>query len=280
MPDSPLTHEALNLTSTLLAGDPARFTGGDKPILIVGPSLGTSVEALWGPAVPYLEPHFLLVGWDLPGHGRSEASQGPFTMEDLADGVEAMLTRLIQDHRIPETTPILAAGVSIAGAVSLTLALRPQTRLNRLAVMCSAAKIGTPESWAERAELVEKAGTPTMVEGSAQRWFAPGFMANQGAVATAVLSSLQYTDRHSYAHACHALGGYDLTSKLKDVAHPLLLVHGAHDKVCPPDEAEVIIRASPRDAEIASVTMGEVAHLAPAEAPEETAQLLVEFLNA
>ena len=279
MTSSPPTNEPLTLTTTLLAGDSSTLAAADAPILLAGPSLGTSVEALWGPAIPYLEQHFTVIGWDLPGHGRSEPSQEPFTIDQLADAVEAALNRLTEEHRIPPTTPILAAGVSIAGTVSLTLALRSHTRIDKLAVLCSAATIGTAESWAERAELVERAGTPTMVEGAAQRWFAPGFMARQGAVATAVLSSLQHTDRHSYAHACHALGGYDLTTELDGLTRPLLLIHGAQDQVCPPEEAQRIIRASRDDAEISAVTMNDVAHLAPAEAPEATAQLLVEFLN-
>ena len=268
------------LTSTLLAGDPEDFAAGKKPLLLVGPSLGTSVEAVWGPAVPHLQEHFNVVGWDLPGHGRSAPSTEPFTIEDLADAVEALLARLSDEHRIPDSTPVLAAGVSIAGTVSLTLALRPETRINRLAVICSAAKIGTPQAWAERAELVERAGTPTMVEGSAQRWFAPGFMARQGEVATALLSSLQYTDRHSYAQACHALAQYDLTDSLESLIRPVLLIHGAHDQVCPPAEAEVIRQGAGSHAPVHAVTLVEVAHLAPAEAPDHTAHALREFVNA
>jgi 3-oxoadipate enol-lactonase len=279
MTQIPRAAQAPALTSTLLAGDSAALAAGDKPLLLVGPSLGTSVEAVWGPAVPHLKEHCVVVGWDLPGHGRSAVSSGPFTIDDLADGVEAVLTRLTREHQIPASTPVLAAGVSIAGAVALTLALRHETRIDRLAVVCSAAKIGTPEAWAERAELVERAGTPTMVEGSAQRWFAPGFMARQGAVATALLSSLQYTDRHSYAQACRALGGYDLTNELDALSRPVLLIHGAHDQVCPPAEAEVILRAAGEQAQLSAVTLEEVAHLAPAEAPEKTARLLLEFLD-
>lgn len=275
-----MTAEPLNITSTLLAGDPAELATGVLPILLAGPSLGTSVEAVWGPAIAHLERDFLVIGWDLPGHGRSEPTVAPFTMEELADAVEASLARLIKEHHVPATTPIMAAGVSIAGAVALTLALRKDTRINRLSAVCTAAKIGTPESWAERAELVERAGTPTMVEGAAARWFAPGFMSRKPAVSTAILSSLQYTDRHSYAHACHALGGYDLTGEMKNLARPLLLIHGAEDPVCSPAEADAIVNTCSAGADVRAVTLDSVAHLAPAEAPEETARLLVEFLNA
>jgi 3-oxoadipate enol-lactonase len=80
--------------------------------------------------------HCVVVGWDLPGHRRNSASSGPFTIEDLADSVEALRTRLTREHQIPAITPVLAAGVSVAGAVSLTLALRPETLINGLDPDC------------------------------------------------------------------------------------------------------------------------------------------------
>lgn len=54
-------------------------------VLIVGPSLGTSVEALWSRCAPMLP--FQVVGWDLPGHGRSRPAAEPFSVSDLADAV-------------------------------------------------------------------------------------------------------------------------------------------------------------------------------------------------
>lgn len=276
--------QALTLTPTLLTGRTEDLAGdlaaGSRPLLLVGPSLGTSVSALWGPALPWLQERFVVVGWDLPGHGESAPSGGPFTMDDLADGVEALLAGLVAEHGVPASTPVLAAGVSIGGATMLTLAQREDTRIDRLAAICTAARIGTPQSWAERADLVARAGTPTMVEGSAQRWFAPGFMAEQPRVATALLSSLQHADRHSYAHACHALSGHDLTGSLDRFTRPLLVVNGAQDSVCPSSDASAIAEgAAGGPVPVRAVTLDGVAHLAPAEAPEATARLLQELLD-
>lgn len=123
--------------------------------------------------------------------------------------------------------------------------------------------------------VVSSAGTPTMVEGSAQRWFAPGFMARQPAVVTSLLRSLQHTDRHSYAQACRALGRYDITAELEAIARPLLVISGAEDPVCPPSAVQDIA-----DTGLAqTAVLDGVAHQAPAEAPEATAGLLKEFLN-
>lgn len=39
------------LTPTLLTGSPEDLSSGGRPVLVVGPSLGTSVSALWGPGI-------------------------------------------------------------------------------------------------------------------------------------------------------------------------------------------------------------------------------------
>ncbi len=60
-----------------------------KPLLIVGPSLGTEVEVLWGQCAQQLADDFLVVGWDLPGHGSSRPDGG-FGIPDLSDAVVRM----------------------------------------------------------------------------------------------------------------------------------------------------------------------------------------------
>ena len=264
------------LRPVLLHGGEALLADPEGPVLVVGPSLGTSVTALWEPTVREMHPGSLVIGWDLPGHGEQPPASGPFCLEDLADSVEAMVDQLAAEHGWEAGVSVDVAGVSVAGLVSLILALRPDTRFRRVVTLCSAATIGTPEAWRQRADLVERAGTPTMVAGSAERWFAPGFLASHAEIATNLLRSLQYADRHSYARICRALGEVDLREHLSDAARPVLAVAGGQDTVCPPEEAEFIAAQVP---EGRAVTLDDVAHLAPAEAPAEVAHLLKEYLD-
>lgn len=282
MTDGESAPAALTLTPQLLLGDPDGLDAPQSPVLVVGPSLGTSVTALWEPTLQAMsravgqpmseEP--IVVGWDLPGHGRQPASTGPFCLEELADAVEAMVEDLAAEHGWGEDVVVDVAGVSVAGLVTLILALREDTRFRRTAMLCSAAAIGDPQAWHERAELVETAGTPTMVAGSAERWFAPGFLASHSEVATNLLRSLQYADRHSYAQTCRALAAVDLRERLGEVKRPVLAVAGEQDSVCPPEDAELIAAQVPDGR--AEVLSG-VAHLAPAEAPAAVARILEDF---
>lgn len=256
------------LTPTLL------HPAADLPTLVLGPSLGTGSLALWGPAVPYLKEHFQLVAWDLPGHGESAPSTEEFSMAELASGVIKMLEALETDGVIVPGTPLFYAGVSVGGAIALQLANDFPGTFAGLSVICSAAKIGTPEGWRERAELVAKAGTPVVVTGSAERWFAPGFIEANPVISTDLLHNLQDADRFAYAHVCGALAGFDLREALATMADPILAIAGAHDVVCPPAAAQFIAEHAPN---AQAATIDTVAHLAPAEDPEATSALLVGF---
>ncbi|GAA1953908.1 3-oxoadipate enol-lactonase [Nocardioides panacihumi] len=254
----------MELTLVRLAGSEA------LPTLVVGPSLGTSVTALWGPCAELLGDRFHVVGWELPGHGRGAPASAAFTIEDLAGAVVEAVDRTIGGGSFAY------AGDSLGGAVGLQLALSVPDRLTGVAVLCTGARIGTPEGWRERAALVRASGTPVMVEGSARRWFAPGFLERRPEVGTALLSSLQDADKESYSLACEALAEFDVRDRLPAIGVPLLAVGGSDDEPTP----AAILRA---DADAVPgarfVELDGVAHLAPAEAPRTVASLLADLLR-
>ena len=261
---------------TAEAGHTAEAAPGSQPrTLVVLPSLGTAVEPLWARAAALLPRDWTVVGVDLPGHGRSAPlGEGPGasrTMEDFAAQVlEAVRTQ------VPELTTFAVAGDSVGGAIALQLALDHPDLVEAAVPFCTGAQIGSPEAWEDRAAHVEREGTATMVEGSIQRWFAPGFPDTQPEVADPLLESLRQTDDVSYAAVCRALAAFDVRDRLSALRPPVLAVAGAHDQPTPPASLQVIADGAPQGR---AVVVEEAAHLVPAEAPARTAQLLTEFLG-
>jgi 3-oxoadipate enol-lactonase len=257
------------VTLTDLTGPDA---GEIRDLVVLGPSLGTAVGPLWASCAAALGPGYRVVGWDLPGHGGSAPCDTAFTVPDLADAVltavRAVRSELGGDARL------LYAGVSLGGAVGLQLAVSRAEEVDRVAVLCSGAKLGEAADWHERADLVRRAGTPVMVEKSAGRWFAPGFIGKDPSTSTALLFSLQDADRFSYARCCEALADFDVRADLAGVAVPVLAVAGSEDTVAPPTLAREIA-AGVQDG--TSAVVEGVGHLAPAEAPGEVARLLRGF---
>ena len=250
------------MTITLTETD---FGGPDgAELLILGPSLGTSVATLWAQAADRLADRFRVIGWDLPGHGRSPAS-GPFLVAELAAAVLALVDRLA-----PGST-FRYAGVSVGGAVGLQLVLDAPQRVSAATLLCTGAVIGTPEDWRARAVVVRRNGVEAVRESSQRRWFATGFVRRRPYVAAALADALASTDAQSYAHLCDALADFDVSDRLGEITVPVCAVAGSDDIATPPAKAERIASGVVSGR---SVVLDGVGHLAPAEAPAKVAEII------
>ena len=60
------------------------------PAIVFSNSLGTSLE-MWEPQMPALARNFRVVRYDTRGHGLSDATSGPYSIEGLARDVLTLL---------------------------------------------------------------------------------------------------------------------------------------------------------------------------------------------
>ena len=243
-------------------------TAGALPLLVLGPSLGTTTT-LWDEVAVRLADTVRVVCFDLPGHGLSPAARHPFTVAEVADAVIALVDSV-------GGGAFHYAGVSFGGAVGLELALQHPERLQSLTVVCSAARIGTSAGWLERAMQIRTSGTPSVVAGSADRWFAPGFLDRDPATGSAALERLLEVDDESYALCCEALAWFDVTDAAAGIQVPTLCIAGQFDRSTPVTQlAELAARIPGARLE----TIDGAAHLAPLERPAEAAALLLTHLG-
>ena len=256
------------ITAVRLGGSPA------LPLLVLGPSLGTSARALWSSCAAHLAGSFEVLAWDLPGHGTNLAESKPFTVAELTAGVLAMVDDMLAE-RGEQGTSFAYAGDSAGGAVGLQLMLDAPDRIDAAVVLCTGAKIGEPEGWHERAAAVRASGTPVVLERSAAIWFAPGFLEREPDTGAALLHALQDADREGYAQVCEALAAFDVRHRLHEITTPVLAIAGAQDVPAPPASLEEIAVGVKHGR---LVVLDDVAHLAPAERPDEVARLIREHV--
>ena len=256
-----------------------RMTGAahreELPPLVLGPSLGTSAKTLWGQCAPHLTDAFDVLAWDLPGHGHNHAvPEEPFTMAELAEGVLHVVDDVLA-QRGELGAAFAYAGVSIGGCVGQQLLLDHPDRVTSAVLLCTGARIGDATLWQDRVDQVGASGTPVMVAGSAERWFSPGFVERHPDIASPLLHALQDAADAGYQHACRALADFDVRSRLGEIVAPVLAVAGADDKATPVAKLEEIAQGVRRGR---LVVLDDVAHLAPAEAPETVARLIREHV--
>ncbi|GAA3282656.1 4-carboxymuconolactone decarboxylase [Dactylosporangium vinaceum] len=258
------------MTTPTLTGTELGVSGPQRPLLVLGPSLGTSAAALWARCAGQLRGEYQVIAWDLPGHGRSAPAGGPLDMADLARGVLDLV------DTVRPGAVFGYAGVSVGGAVGLQLLLDAPQRVSAAALLCTGARIGAAAGWRERAELVRGGGTAAVVDGSLQRWFTPGFRDREPGVVTALIDALRAADAESYARVCAALETFDVRPRLAAIAAPVLAVAGGEDLVTPA-AGLAEIAGGVRQGRL--VVLDAVGHVAPAERPAAVAVLLDELFD-
>lgn len=232
--------------------------------LVVGPSLGTSAAACWGPTIALLADDLDVLAWELPGHGQdSGPAPANLTVADLAARVLDVVDG-----------PFVYAGVSIGGEVGLQLLLDAPDRVLGAVLCCTGARIGDEEMWDTRIAQVQASGTASLVTASAGRWFGEGFLEREPARASALLHALRDATDEGYVAACRALRSFDVRHRLGEIAAPVVAVAGAEDPTCPPAVLEQIADGVVHGR---LVILDDVAHQAPAEAPEAVALIIREL---
>jgi 3-oxoadipate enol-lactonase/4-carboxymuconolactone decarboxylase len=240
----------------------------DAPVLLLGPSLGTSL-AVWDAQAPALARDHRVVRWDLPGHGGSPADLiGPgATVADLAT-----LVLQLADHLGLQR--FAHAGISLGGAVGAHLAAHHPDRISALALICTSARFGEPQPWYDRASLVRAQGTEPLAATAPARWFTPGFT---GDAVTALVGDQRAADPAAYAACCDALAAFDLRPELKTITTPTLVVAGREDTATPPAHARALTDGIPG---AALVEIPHAGHLAPVEQPRAVLRALQSHLEA
>lgn len=251
------------MTAPLALGTVEFGGDSDAPLLLLGPSLGTSATSLWQQCAQRLTGQFCVVGWELPGHGGSPPATG-FDIPALAAGVLS-----IADARGVDRFHY--AGDSVGGSVGLQMLADFPERVLAATLLCTSAQIGTPDGWKERAALVRASGTAALLDATPARWFGPGFAGRDAGTARALLSALAEADDESYAACCDALAGFDMRLRLSEIVTPVVVVAGACDPVVPAAHARRVATGVQHGR---FIELDGVSHLAPAEAPEQVAALV------
>ncbi|TFD86222.1 4-carboxymuconolactone decarboxylase [Cryobacterium serini] len=247
--------------------EPARNGDANAPLIVLGPSLGTTTD-LWASVVPLLAASHRVLCFNLPGHGFSPTTSAAFTIEEIADAVVGLVDSI-------KVGVFHYAGISLGGAIGLALAVNHPGRLASIAVFCSGAKIGTTQGWTDRAAGVRASGTPSLVAGSAARWFAPDFLGRDPKAGAQALNQLLDVDDESYALACEALARFDQTDAVGGIRTPVLCVSGEFDTVTPSTQLQELAARIP--GAFATVIAG-AAHLPSLERPAEVGTLLGEWV--
>jgi 3-oxoadipate enol-lactonase len=205
------------------------------PVVTLTHPLGVTL-ALWDDHVTALAKQYRVLRYDVRGHGDSEIPAGPYTLDQMADDLFALLDSLgiEQTHFV---------GVSMGGLIGMTAALAHPGRIQSLALCDTTACYGpgVRPMWEDRIRVAETEGmTAALVDRTMAIWFTDAFRARQPDAVERIAAMLRKSDPRGYAAAIRAIGFVDLTERIHAIRCPALVVVGEQDPGTPPAMARVI----------------------------------------
>jgi 3-oxoadipate enol-lactonase/4-carboxymuconolactone decarboxylase len=237
------------------------------PALLLINSLGSDLT-LWEPLMPELLRHFRVIRYDQRGHGSSPVPQGPYSMAELGADALALLERLgVQRAHV--------CGTSLGGMVGMWLAVHAPEHLDRLAVICSSARLGPASAWHERAALVRAQGAGAVASAVVGRWFTSEFARLHPQLIAGYEQMVQNTPAEGYAACCEAIARWDITAELPKIQCPTWILSAQDDPATPPAHGYLMAGLIPQ-ARIDVIA--QAAHLAFAERPAFVGRLLIDHL--
>lgn len=201
---------------------------GSGPTLVLLHPLALS-GAVWRPVVERLAGDFDIIAPDARGHGDTPWDGEPFSMEDLAADVIALIGTITDG-------PVVLGGASMGGSTAMVAAPQLSDRLRALVLLDTTAWYGAdaPETWAGRAQKASSTPREQQLPFQLDRWFTPDTAEHHPEIVDPVVDAFLATNSAAHAAASVAMGNLDARPGLASVTVPTLVLTGADDYATPP----------------------------------------------
>ncbi len=240
------------------------------PVVTMSHSLAANLD-MWEPQVTALKDRYRVVRYDTRGHGGTDAPEGPYSLDMLADDARALLLAL----GIGRTHFV---GLSMGGMLGQNLALRHPEMFLSLSLCDTSAKMppGAVANWDARIGVARDKGMDALVDGTVERWFTAPFRDANPHIVDPVREMIRTTPVVGFAGCCDALKTLDLIDRISAIDLPTLIIVGAQDQGTPVAASEAM------NGQIAGselVVLDDAAHLSNLEQPDAFSAALRGFID-
>jgi 3-oxoadipate enol-lactonase len=230
-------------------------------------------RSMWDEQVAVLSSHYRVITPDLRGHGETTATDGPATMDEMAQDVSALMEKL-------EISRATVGGLSMGGYVALALYKRFPLRVRALMLADTRAQADTEEGRANREVQAEKGmreGMEVIADAMLPKLLSPETMTERPAIVARVREMIVNTQPEGAAAAQRGMAlRSDQLPFLWRIIAPTLIVVGREDAITPVIDSERMHR------EIGGSRLQVIegaGHLSNVEQPEEFNRVLTKFLR-
>jgi 3-oxoadipate enol-lactonase len=240
----------------------------NAPVVMLSNSL-MSNYSMWDYQMEELTAKFRVLRYDQRGHGGTQTTPGPYTVELLAEDAAALIDAL-------DLGRVHFVGLSMGGFTGQILGFTCPEKLLSL-VLCDTACVMTPTSlWNERIETAREKGIEALAPGTLERWFTPPFHESGKDDLEKIRAMILGTKVDGYIACAQAIRDMFLCDKLSEIDLPTLILVGADDPACPVSAAEQMHKGI-SGSEL--VVLANSAHLPNIEQRSAFNETLMAFLN-
>lgn len=225
----------------------------------------------WAAELPALAAHYHVLAVDLRGSGRTPGGTAPFSTEDLALDVLAILDQAGIDSAH-------VVGFSMGGTVAQAMAVAAPRRLRSLVLAATFASTSTQARLFLQAvgAVYGSGGSPAQVYGLVLPWlFSDDFLSSPAAA-----PYLDYQEDPNDQQTCadwlrllEAMLAFDGRPALARISTPALVISGDEDRLAPLDGAHTLVAGLPN----ATLSVVPGGHLMNVESPRRFVDVLTGF---
>ena len=240
----------------------------DGPVVMFSNSL-MSNYSMWDGQMAALTDKYRVLRYDQRGHGGTETTPGPYTIELLAEDAAALLEALGIDA-------VHFIGLSMGGFTAQMLAALYPAKVKSLCLCDTACIMGPKSLWNERIDNARAGGVEALVAGTLERWFTPPFHKTGADHLESVREMILGTGVEGYIACAEAIRDMDICGNLEKISAPTLVLVGESDPACTVEAAEML-HNNISGSELVIIT--EAAHLPNIEQRERFNEAVVGFLT-
>ncbi|WP_066382084.1 MULTISPECIES: alpha/beta fold hydrolase [unclassified Anabaena] len=245
--------------------------GTGEPLLLI--SGFTCDHSYWSVLMPLLTAHYQIIRLDNRGIGRSSASNSPYTIQELAHDVGALLEHLGIEQ-------VHVVGHSMGGQIAQELVLAYPQKVKSLILLSSLAKgderfNSIVETWGELPQHIDK----RLYQKILLTWsFSNTFYSNSEIIEQLIEWAVHYPyapSTQSIYQQSQAILGCDTTNRLHNILCPTLVLVSKQDILTPIKFSEELSQGIPH-AKLEILDCG--GHGFMIESPQIVSRAILDFL--
>lgn len=249
-------------------------SGSGKPLLFISGLGGGSWS--WYKQKPFFEAFYRVITFDNRGSGRSWTPPGPYTMEQMAGDVIALL-----DHLAVEKAYVI--GISMGGMIAQQLAVTNPHRVSALVLGCTHCgkdrRIPPPREVLDRLADQENLSPEEIVEKNIPILFGEICRKEHPEIVEEYREntlSNPFQPLEAFRAQLTAINRFGVCALLNRITCPALVITGKRDILVPPENSRVLVELIPSARLIELDDIGHMVHL---EASNIFNKLVLEFFQ-